>query len=148
MKAIIESLECDTMGDSWRTALDKEFAKPYFQELKYFLIAEHQAYTVYPKHDNVPTVESRRERVRTARQLDYNLLPKSSFCLAIAPRNAQETYLRRDQNRYPMQKHECSNISPCRSKQERTPSCPCKGQYRSSYSNEIYSVQCSAVISI
>ncbi|KAG1736803.1 uracil-DNA glycosylase [Suillus lakei] len=33
------------MGDSWRTALDKEFMKPYFQKLKEFLIAEHQAHT-------------------------------------------------------------------------------------------------------
>ncbi|OAX37186.1 uracil-DNA glycosylase [Rhizopogon vinicolor AM-OR11-026] len=41
------------MGDSWRTALEKEFAKPYFQQLKDFLIAEHEAHTVYPKLNDI-----------------------------------------------------------------------------------------------
>ncbi|KAG1790885.1 uracil-DNA glycosylase [Suillus plorans] len=41
------------MGSSWRTALDKEFMKPYFQKLKEFLIAEHLTHTVYPKLNDV-----------------------------------------------------------------------------------------------
>jgi uracil-DNA glycosylase len=66
----MESLERDTMGDSWRSALEKEFIKPYFQKvclnissgqlplmrfidikLKEFLISEHKAHTVYPKRE-------------------------------------------------------------------------------------------------
>ncbi|KIK37694.1 hypothetical protein CY34DRAFT_810110 [Suillus luteus UH-Slu-Lm8-n1] len=53
IKAVIENLEHETMGDSWRTALNKEFMKPYFQKLKEFLIAEHLAHTVYPKLNDV-----------------------------------------------------------------------------------------------
>ena len=31
--AALESLEQNTMGDSWRGALDQEFAKPYFRKV-------------------------------------------------------------------------------------------------------------------
>ncbi|KAH7927080.1 uracil-DNA glycosylase [Leucogyrophana mollusca] len=41
------------MGESWRTALEPEFSKPYFQKLKEFLIAEHKAHTIYPKTSDV-----------------------------------------------------------------------------------------------
>ncbi|KAG2138938.1 uracil-DNA glycosylase-like protein [Suillus clintonianus] len=53
IKAVIENLEHHTMGDSWRTALEKEFMKPYFQKLKEFLIAEHHTHTVYPKLNDI-----------------------------------------------------------------------------------------------
>ena len=64
---IIENLERDTMGASWRTALEAEFTKPYFRkvtfrgfactsrrvlirspQLKDFLILETKSYQVYP----------------------------------------------------------------------------------------------------
>ncbi|KAG1748916.1 uracil-DNA glycosylase-like protein [Suillus paluster] len=53
IKAAIENLEHDTMGDSWRTALEREFMKPYFQKLKEFLIAEHHSHTIYPKPNDI-----------------------------------------------------------------------------------------------
>ncbi len=36
------------IDESWKTALEDEFNKPYFQELKSFLVAEKSKYTVYP----------------------------------------------------------------------------------------------------
>ncbi|KAG6379197.1 uracil-DNA glycosylase-like protein [Boletus reticuloceps] len=45
---IIENLERDTMGESWRTALEAEFTKPYLRKLKDFLISELKSHEVYP----------------------------------------------------------------------------------------------------
>ncbi len=36
------------IDESWKTALEDEFNKPYFQELKSFLVAEKSKHTVYP----------------------------------------------------------------------------------------------------
>ncbi|HOG20441.1 MAG TPA: uracil-DNA glycosylase [Salinivirgaceae bacterium] len=36
------------IDESWKTVLEDEFNKPYFQELKSFLVAEKSKYTVYP----------------------------------------------------------------------------------------------------
>jgi uracil-DNA glycosylase len=36
------------IGDSWKEALLEEFHKPYFQDLKQFLMEEKQQFTVYP----------------------------------------------------------------------------------------------------
>lgn len=36
------------IGESWKEALLSEFHKPYFQELKQFLVDEKQQHTVYP----------------------------------------------------------------------------------------------------
>lgn len=44
----LESLEQDTLGESWRKALHVEFSKPYFRKLKDFLISEHKSHLVYP----------------------------------------------------------------------------------------------------
>lgn len=44
----LESLEQDTLGESWRKALQIEFSKPYFRKLKDFLISEHKSHPVYP----------------------------------------------------------------------------------------------------
>ncbi|KAN0075426.1 Uracil-DNA glycosylase-like protein [Tylopilus felleus] len=45
---MIENLERDTIGASWRTALEAEFTKPYFRNLKEFLISETKSHQVYP----------------------------------------------------------------------------------------------------
>ncbi|KAG9318196.1 uracil-DNA glycosylase-like protein [Chiua virens] len=45
---LIENLERDTMGASWRTALEAEFAKPYFRKLKEFLTLEYKSHQVFP----------------------------------------------------------------------------------------------------
>ncbi|KAI9568993.1 uracil-DNA glycosylase-like protein [Boletus coccyginus] len=45
---VIENLERDTMGVSWKTALEAEFTKPYFRKLKDFLISETKSHQVYP----------------------------------------------------------------------------------------------------
>ncbi|KAI6110137.1 uracil-DNA glycosylase-like protein [Pisolithus croceorrhizus] len=45
---LLESLEQDTLGESWREALQTEFSKPYFRKLKDFLISEHKSHVVYP----------------------------------------------------------------------------------------------------
>ncbi|KAG8217259.1 uracil-DNA glycosylase-like protein [Butyriboletus roseoflavus] len=50
---IIENLERDTMGASWRTALQAEFTKPYFRKLKDFLTLETKSYQVYPPARNI-----------------------------------------------------------------------------------------------
>lgn len=47
-KAQIDTLEQDTMGKSWFGALQPEFKKPYFAQLKKFLASEHASHTVYP----------------------------------------------------------------------------------------------------
>jgi len=52
-KAILDSLEVNTMHESWQKALEPEFKKPYFTKLKTFLLAEHTSYTIYPTIDNV-----------------------------------------------------------------------------------------------
>ncbi|KDQ59586.1 hypothetical protein JAAARDRAFT_175017 [Jaapia argillacea MUCL 33604] len=44
----LETLEKDTMGETWYTALEKEFSKPYFKKLKTFLQTEHQTQTIFP----------------------------------------------------------------------------------------------------
>ncbi|KIJ63259.1 hypothetical protein HYDPIDRAFT_29521 [Hydnomerulius pinastri MD-312] len=44
----IENLERDTLGASWKTALEAEFGKPYFRKLKDFLISEEKSQVVYP----------------------------------------------------------------------------------------------------
>ncbi|KAF8120949.1 hypothetical protein EV363DRAFT_1367073 [Boletus edulis] len=36
------------MGESWRTALEAEFTKPYLRKLKDFLISEVKSHEVYP----------------------------------------------------------------------------------------------------
>jgi len=41
VKTTIESLERDTMGDSWRIALEKEFMKPYFHKVCSNYLALH-----------------------------------------------------------------------------------------------------------
>lgn len=38
---------------SWREALQDEFKKPYFEELKTFLAQEMQDYTIYPKTEDI-----------------------------------------------------------------------------------------------
>jgi len=35
-EAILNHLECDTMGDSWFAALEPEFQKPYFIQVSLF----------------------------------------------------------------------------------------------------------------
>jgi len=52
-KAILDSLEADTMHESWQKALQPEFNKPYFTKLKTFLLAEHASHTVYPTIGNI-----------------------------------------------------------------------------------------------
>jgi hypothetical protein len=63
-KAVLDSLEANTMHESWQKALQPEFKKPYFtkvtdaswiyfglltlSQLKTFLLAEHTSHTVYP----------------------------------------------------------------------------------------------------
>ncbi|KAI6103130.1 uracil-DNA glycosylase-like protein [Pisolithus croceorrhizus] len=42
---LLESLEQDTLGESWRKALQTEFTKPYFLKLKDFLISEHKSHS-------------------------------------------------------------------------------------------------------
>jgi uracil-DNA glycosylase len=37
-----------TIEESWKQVLDNEFSKPYFQELKQFLVAEKQRFRVFP----------------------------------------------------------------------------------------------------
>ena len=39
--------------ESWKTALFDEFQKPYFEELKRFLVEEKQKHTVYPHGSNI-----------------------------------------------------------------------------------------------
>lgn len=39
--------------ESWKNVLRDEFAKPYFSELKEFLVEEKSRYTVYPKGSNI-----------------------------------------------------------------------------------------------
>jgi len=41
-------LEIDTMGDDWFVALRSEFVKPYFRDLKAFVIKEQATQTVFP----------------------------------------------------------------------------------------------------
>lgn len=41
------------IDESWKNVLRDEFAKPYFSELKEFLIQEKQKHTVYPKGSNI-----------------------------------------------------------------------------------------------
>lgn len=38
---------------SWKNVLEDEFSKPYFLELKEFLVREKQQYTVYPKGNQI-----------------------------------------------------------------------------------------------
>lgn len=38
---------------SWLTVLEDEFDKPYFSELKHFLVQEKKAYVIYPKGENI-----------------------------------------------------------------------------------------------
>ncbi|KZT28673.1 uracil-DNA glycosylase [Neolentinus lepideus HHB14362 ss-1] len=49
----LEALEKDTLHESWYKALAPEFSKPYFQELKKFIISEHKQYTIYPPYQDV-----------------------------------------------------------------------------------------------
>ncbi|KAH7889996.1 uracil-DNA glycosylase-like protein [Phlebopus sp. FC_14] len=49
----IENLERDSMGPSWLTVLEAEFGKPYFRQLKDFLISEHKSQTIYPPAKNI-----------------------------------------------------------------------------------------------
>ncbi|KAF9792244.1 uracil-DNA glycosylase [Thelephora terrestris] len=44
----IDNLEKDTMHESWYEALQGEFQKPYFKNLKSFLAKEYKSQTVYP----------------------------------------------------------------------------------------------------
>ncbi|KAG6814293.1 hypothetical protein H0H92_013418 [Tricholoma furcatifolium] len=44
----LESLERETMHESWFNALQSEFQKPYFRKLKTFLLEEHRSHTIYP----------------------------------------------------------------------------------------------------
>ncbi|KAF9650838.1 uracil-DNA glycosylase [Thelephora ganbajun] len=44
----INSLEKDTMHESWYKALQGEFQKPYFKNLKSFLAKEYKSQTVFP----------------------------------------------------------------------------------------------------
>lgn len=39
--------------ESWKEVLFDEFQKPYFEELKRFLVEEKQKYTLYPKGENI-----------------------------------------------------------------------------------------------
>ena len=41
------------MEESWREVLFNEFQKPYFKELKEFLVEEKQRHTVYPQGSNI-----------------------------------------------------------------------------------------------
>jgi uracil-DNA glycosylase len=41
------------MEESWREVLFDEFQKPYFEELKRFLVEEKQKHTVYPHGSNI-----------------------------------------------------------------------------------------------
>jgi len=41
------------IDESWKKALHDEFVKPYFAELKQFLVQEKQKHTVYPKGSNI-----------------------------------------------------------------------------------------------
>ncbi|KAF8168236.1 uracil-DNA glycosylase-like protein [Crassisporium funariophilum] len=52
-KDVLDSLERDTMGQTWQKALQLEFTKPYFTQLKKFLLSECTSYTVYPAVDNI-----------------------------------------------------------------------------------------------
>ncbi|KJA26107.1 hypothetical protein HYPSUDRAFT_36970 [Hypholoma sublateritium FD-334 SS-4] len=52
-RAILDTLEDDTMGESWKIALALEFQKPYFLKLKKFLLAEHMSHTIYPSTNNI-----------------------------------------------------------------------------------------------
>ncbi|PPQ92714.1 hypothetical protein CVT25_014021 [Psilocybe cyanescens] len=52
-RAILDSLENDTMEESWQNALSTEFQKSYFTSLKKFLLTECTSYTVYPSVDNI-----------------------------------------------------------------------------------------------
>ncbi|KAH9487057.1 Uracil-DNA glycosylase [Psilocybe cubensis] len=52
-RAILDSLEKDTMEESWRNVLAAEFQKSYFTALKKFLLTECTSYTVYPSVDNI-----------------------------------------------------------------------------------------------
>jgi len=38
---------------SWKAILAKEFQKPYFSDLKNFLLKEEQNYTIYPKSEHI-----------------------------------------------------------------------------------------------
>ncbi|PPQ62789.1 hypothetical protein CVT24_000483 [Panaeolus cyanescens] len=52
-EALLETLEEDTMEESWRKALSPEFKKPYFIKLKKYLASETKSHTVYPALGNV-----------------------------------------------------------------------------------------------
>lgn len=54
----VDTLEQDTMGKSWLDALQPEFKKPYFTQLKGFLTSEYASHTVYPS-SNVFRLEKR-----------------------------------------------------------------------------------------
>ncbi|KAF7978704.1 hypothetical protein HWV62_44975 [Athelia sp. TMB] len=53
IRSALEFLERDTMGATWQEALKAEFKKPYFLELKEFLISEHQKHTIFPSTENI-----------------------------------------------------------------------------------------------
>ncbi|CAA7258738.1 unnamed protein product [Cyclocybe aegerita] len=52
-QGILDTLETDTMGESWLEVLKPEFKKPYFTQLKKFLTAENASQTIYPPAANI-----------------------------------------------------------------------------------------------
>lgn len=46
-------LEIDTMGDDWFVALRGEFVKPYFRDLKSFIVKEQQTQKVFPPANDI-----------------------------------------------------------------------------------------------
>ncbi|KAJ3513054.1 hypothetical protein NLJ89_g3158 [Agrocybe chaxingu] len=52
-QGILDTLETDTMGESWLEALKPEFKKPYFTQLKKFLAAENASQAIYPPAGNI-----------------------------------------------------------------------------------------------
>ncbi|ORX41101.1 uracil-DNA glycosylase-like protein [Kockovaella imperatae] len=46
-------LEMETMGEDWLLALQDEFTKPYFLQLKEFVVAEQKSKKVFPPADDI-----------------------------------------------------------------------------------------------
>ncbi|WP_416828007.1 uracil-DNA glycosylase [Ectobacillus polymachus] len=41
------------LQNDWASLMDDEFAKPYFKDLRHFLLDEYKAHTIYPSKDDI-----------------------------------------------------------------------------------------------